>query len=342
MTKLKFDVSASDADKAVAGAGMSPQPGMYHAKIAEINERDGRGDDGRPDPDRPMLEVVYQIVKADKKANDKFKGSRVWSYLMLPGHPSYEQTVWKIDQFLQAVGVANKRKRKGTFDPEEHVDGDVTIVVRAGKNQNDEYRGEIAQVLQYDAETFGQSDSDDDDDEEVEVDDDDIEETEDEDVDEDADDEEEDADYSDWSLADLRAELESRGLDAVKGKAKMVAALEADDESDEEGDEDEDEEPDEDEEGEGTDYDELGVAELRKELADRGLSKAGPKSKLIERLVEDDESDDEDADEDDEEDEDEEPEPTPRKKATAKKATAKKTTARKGGKKRDGFPFDDE
>ena len=324
MTKLRFDVSASDPERAVAGAGLSPQPGMYHATIAEINERDGRGDDGKPDPDRPMLEVVYKMVKADKKKNDKFKGSQVWSYLMLPGHPSYDATVWKIDQFLQALGVATKRKRKGTFDPAQHVGDDVTVVIRAGKNQNDEYRGEIAQVLPYDEDTFGQAD-DDDDEEEIDTDEIEVEETED-----DVDEEEEEEDYSEWSLADLKAEIEARGLDAVKGKAKMVAVLEESDAEEEEPDADED-----DEEEEESEYDAMGVAELREELASRGLPKNGPKSKLIERLEEDDESGD-----DDEEEEEEEPEPAPRKKATAKKTTTrKKTTARKG--KRDGFPFDE-
>jgi hypothetical protein len=38
--------------------------------------------------------------------------------------------------------------------------------------------------------------------------------------------------YSEWSTADLKAEVENRGLDATGKKSALVAALEADDEED--------------------------------------------------------------------------------------------------------------
>lgn len=48
----------------------------------------------------------------------------------------------------------------------------------------------------------------------------------------DPDDEEDTPPYTEWSTADLKAELANRGLEATSKKADMVAALEADDEED--------------------------------------------------------------------------------------------------------------
>lgn len=234
MAKIKFDVSASDPDKAVRG-GLSPKPGLYVGKVAEINEKNSRGDDGQPDPDRPMLEVVYEVVDADKKPNKKFVGSRLWSYLMLPGHPSYEQTVWKMDQFVQAIGLASKRKRKGTLDTDAILDTLVEMNVRAGTNQNGDYRGEIASVLPYDEETFGQASDDDEEDEEY--DEEEIDELEEEEVDEDEEEEEPDEDEEDEDEEDEEEEDEDEDED-----------LEEEDEDEDLEDEDEDEEEEDEEE----------------------------------------------------------------------------------------------
>jgi uncharacterized membrane protein len=79
-----------------------------------------------------------------------------------------------------------------------------------------------------------------------------------------------------------------------------------DDEADEDAGKDEDEEPEAEESDDADGYDEMSVAELRKELRDRDLAARGARRVLIDRLREDDE------DEDDDEDEEEEPEQKPR------------------------------
>lgn len=248
MGKIKYDVSSSDPDKAKGGQRQSPRPGLYVAEIIEINETGARDQrSGKPDPDRPMLEVIFQITDADKEKNKKYEGSRMWHYPLLPGHPSFDQTAWKLDQFLQAIGVATKKKRKGSFDPDDFIGTEVALMVRAGKDQDKNYRGEIAAVMEYDEDTFGEDSDDDDDDE---MDDDDIEDREDDDEDEDEDDDEdgddddesdedEEESYEDWSVADLRAECVERGLSKTGKKSDLVARLEENDEEEEE----EEEEP---------------------------------------------------------------------------------------------------
>src|SRR4051794_15593206 len=169
MPKVKFDVSASDPSKAVSAQRQSPKPGLYVAEITEANLKDGRGDTGEPDPERPQLEMVYEMKKADKSKNEKYVGSRVWSYVMLPGHPSYDRTVWKLDQLLLATGLATTKKRKGSFDPDEMVGEEVVVNIRPDKNLNDEYRGQIGAVMAYDEETFGQEADDDGDEDEEDL-----------------------------------------------------------------------------------------------------------------------------------------------------------------------------
>lgn len=352
MTKVRYDVTDSDPDEAVKVRSFeSPKPGMYLMAVTEC-EVSGSGGD----PDKPMLRVVLEIEDADKKSNQQFVGNSMWYYPLLPGHPSYDGfPMQKTDQFLLAVGVASKRKRKGQFDTDDIVGVEIVGQVRAGKNQDGEYRGEIANVLAYDEDEWAaRKDSDtssDDDDEEYDEpampDDEDDEEPE---ADEAEEQDDEVTDYSSWSVADLKAEIDERGLDMPKGKAKMVAVLEDDDEENGGGAEEEEEEEAEEPEEEATDEEESdyaswSIADLKAELEERDLNARGTKPKLIERLEAN------DAGEDEEEEEEEEA-PAPRKKAAAKKptarkkATAKKPTASKrksstrGPKGSDGFPFE--
>lgn len=323
---IRYDVTGSDPDEAeqIQGDFESPRPGQYVAKILEMKKKGSGGD-----PKKPMLEVVFEMINADKKSNLSSVKSkaRMWYYLMLPGHPSFEPgafVVQKLDQFLLAIGVAGKKsKRKGTFDPDEHTDKEVGLVVRAGTNQEGEYRGEVASVFVYDPETFGQD---------VEDDDDDVSGLEDEDI-EVEDDEDGDVEpYEEWALADLRAELEARELDTKGKRAAMVERLEEDDASTEEEPEEESEEEEEDDEEEG-EYDSMSIKELRAELEARDLDVKGTKPTLISRL----EDNDENGGEDEAEEEEEEEETKPARRGARKPTARRKPTTRKG--KKDDFPF---
>jgi hypothetical protein len=99
------------------------------------------------------------------------------------------------------------------------------------------------------------------------------------------------ADWSAFTAAELKAELDSRGLPASGKKSDLVARLEEDDltaDFFEEGDlmeflEDEAETPAE-TAPDSVDYNTLTVAELKDELRQRGLRLSGKKSELVERL----------------------------------------------------------
>lgn len=294
MPKLKFDLSDQDPDESTkVVTRQSPRPGMYVCTILEINEKPSKSGAG------PQLEVILEVSDADKGSNKQFIGSRLWWYVMLPGHNAFDSTAWKLDQLLQSLGIATKKKRKGYFDPDKFVGEEVLVNVRGGKSQDGkEYRGEVSGVLAYDEDSWESGTDDEDDDEEYDEDDVEVvEEDEDEVVEED---EDEDVDEDDDEDAE-----------------------DAEDEDDEDA-EDEDEDGEE-EEG----YEAWSIKDLKAELVERELNPRGTKPTLIERL-EDDDGEEDDADVDEEEEEPEpEPEPKPRKRATAKKATAKKATAKK-------------
>lgn len=131
-------------------------------------------------------------------------------------------------------------------------------------------------------------------------------EDEDEDTDDDNGDDDEDEpedDYNDWSLPQLRAELESRDLEKSGRKPALVKRLEENDAGGDEDEDDDEPEDDDDNSDDGTiDLETMSLRELRalaKEngVATRGLDKDG----LIEAL-ESNEDDDEDEDDDDDED----------------------------------------
>lgn len=135
MTTVKFDVRSSDPDKAISG-GEQPPPGLYKAKIKELKTGYAKGDDGEPDKTRPRLEVVYELVG---KKNANFVN--LYDYLSFS-----EAAQWRLDQFLQAVGVASKSKRTGTFKTEQYLGHPVRIRVK-GETYNNEYRARVGQVM---------------------------------------------------------------------------------------------------------------------------------------------------------------------------------------------------
>lgn len=309
MTRIKYDLSEQDPDASVqVQTRESPKPGMYVATINEIKARDAQGD-----PDKPMLEVILEISDADKKANKKYAGARLWWYVMLPDHPSFADTAWKLDQLLQATGVATGRKRKGVFDPDSLVGQEVMVNVRGGKNQDGEYKGDVGAVLAYDEDSWGAEGSVDDEDESF--DEEELEDTEEEDLEEES---EGGMDYSTLSIKELRDEMESRDLDHDGlRKSDMVAVLEEDDElNEDEGaepdeEEEEDEEPDEPDEEEEED-DEPAPKARRKPAAKRATRKPAARKTAARK---------------------------PAAKRTGRKSAAKSTAGRRG--KRSDFPFDE-
>lgn len=236
MPKVKFDVSGSDPDKAASGSFEPPKPGVYKAKIAEL--KPGFTDN---DKTRPRLEVVVEIT--DKR----FLGSRLWDYISFG-----EASQWKLDQFLQAMGLADKKKRKGTFDTDLLLNKPLKVRVK-GETFNEEYRARLNAYISWDGEDDGS------DEEADETADEEVEEVEDEvEVEEEAEEVEEEPEEEGYDregrqtelmgvgdLKDLRKIMNEYGLSKeIKGRAKMIEAiLDHEEAAVGEGGEEEEEEP---------------------------------------------------------------------------------------------------
>lgn len=143
MAKVKFDVSGTDPTENAGKIFEDPIPGVYKAKVQACTSGFSKGDDGKPDRSRPRLEVVYEIT--DGKDNGKFRGSRVWDYVVFT-----EASQWRLDQFLLAMGISNNKKRKGEFDTDDIVGMPVKLRIAADQGTSvaaGDYRPRVKTVL---------------------------------------------------------------------------------------------------------------------------------------------------------------------------------------------------
>lgn len=154
MAKIKFDVGDVDLDDAASiGNFEEPKPGVYRAKVKEMNPGFSKDSTGKPDKDRPRIEVVFEVL------DDRYRGATLWSYLTFgEGFPKRKMT-----QFLIAFGIVKKgSKTAGEFDTNKIVNKTCMVRVKAGKNQDGEYRAEVGAVLPDTGESASDSSGDDD------------------------------------------------------------------------------------------------------------------------------------------------------------------------------------
>jgi hypothetical protein len=125
MAKLKFDLSDVEPGQDFD----TPIPkGVYKMKINEIVDAPSKSDGG------DMYTVELEVIGGD------WKGRRVWDYIKYNDDTSQ----WKLGQLLEALEVVSADgKRKGVFDPEDHIG---TIVVVRVKHETDEEYGTSAKV----------------------------------------------------------------------------------------------------------------------------------------------------------------------------------------------------
>lgn len=215
MGVIKFDVTDVDPDEAKGRP--VPRPGVYRAKIKECTHESPEGKDER-------LKIVVEISTGPSK------GYPMYEYINLES----EGTKWKLDQFLQALGLASDKKRTGQFDPAK-LKGKALQVRVKHETYNDEVRGRVGSFLPLADDKDEDPDADEDDqDPDDTVDEDgtndegggDEDETKDEGGDDDA---TPDDDYDSWSVPEIRAELKERELATNGGKAVLLKRLRADD-----------------------------------------------------------------------------------------------------------------
>jgi hypothetical protein len=125
MAKLKFDLSDVEPGQDFD----TPIPkGVYKMKINEIVDAPSKSDGG------DMYTVELEVINGD------WKGRRVWDYIKYKDDTSQ----WKLGQLLEALQVVSADgKRKGVFDPDEHIG---TILVVRVKHEDDEEYGVSAKV----------------------------------------------------------------------------------------------------------------------------------------------------------------------------------------------------
>lgn len=200
-----------------------------------------------------------------------------------------EAARWRFKELLEALGLPMKATLK-----ESDLVGKVCLAKLRAEDYEGEHQAKIARLMNLDDEEDLDEDELEDDDEDESDDDEDNEPDEDEDEPD-----EEETDYNEWSLVQLRAELEARVLETTGRKKALVERLEEYDSADESDDEEDDEDE------ETVDYESMSLRELRVAAKEAGIATRGlDKDALIEALEEEpDDEPDEDEDEDDESDE---------------------------------------
>ena len=130
MVKIKYDVSDSDPTRASAGPRELAPTGIHGARLIECNYREpGKDKAEGKDPD---LECIYEF-------EDNY--APVWDYVGLG-----ERAKWKLDQFLQAMGVASEDRRKGEFDTKDLISRKVQLRITRGQDLEGNYRPNVGGV----------------------------------------------------------------------------------------------------------------------------------------------------------------------------------------------------
>jgi hypothetical protein len=192
VTKIKHDVTNIEDT-----GGFEPPPiGLYRAEIVEAEDTvSSNGND--------MLALVLEL------RGGKFDGRKIWEYI------TYSSAMWRLKQLVKACGL----REKGGWDTDDVIGQEV--MVRLKHEQQDEQfgggvRARVNAILALPDDTEdleGSSNgSEAEDESEGDGDDDAIE------------------DYSELSLAELRAECQERGLKSAGPKKVLVQRLEKDDE----------------------------------------------------------------------------------------------------------------
>lgn len=109
--KIKYNVKGADHKANAEGGGEVTPKGVYIAELAEANLGYSKDDDGKPDKDRPRIECIWKpIAQADGSPLDK-NYMPVWDYVSFS-----DAAEWKLDQFLQSIGVDTESEEEGELD----------------------------------------------------------------------------------------------------------------------------------------------------------------------------------------------------------------------------------
>jgi hypothetical protein len=238
---------------------------VYRAKVRTV-------DGPKPSSSgNQMLEVIFDLTHdaAGKALNGSFMP--VWYYPLL-GADAHPVSKARTKEFMLALGLG----AKGTLDTEKLVGKAAQLRLKSDSDQDGDYRPKISKVM-------AMPEQDEAEEEEGEP-----------------DEGDDGLDLDSMTRAQLKALIKTEGLDVKVLKSMsdddirkaVVEAWPEDEEDEEEPDEDEEEEEDEEDEAEAEadddGYDDMTVADLKKELKERELKTNGARKVLIARLRADD------------------------------------------------------
>lgn len=302
---MKLKYNSSKVDRSKDGDLVPPQPGVYKMKIESCTY----------EKDKDRIVIVSRMLENDGEGHGK--GYGFWDYVPL-------DLDWKIDNWLQAIGVDTENRPEGEFDPKDFVAKTIMgrvvsdFYTKDGETEprySPRLRKPLPMTADDDEEGWDEDSELDEDVEEEEVEapaelpskDEVVE------MGELADDDDEDAmlglatvaqglgidpdEFATWSeLADAIVEKLPKPKPAKKAAAKKAAPAKktaakkaaAKPKPEPEPEPEEEEEEEESDSGADDDYDEWTVDELKEELEARELSPRGSKAALIKRLREND------------------------------------------------------
>lgn len=155
MGKIKIQVGKKDIEQAQSSGDFEQAPvGVYTAVLKSVEPGHAKGDDGKPDKDRPYLACVWQIDGTGRSGAKLEKGknySQLWDYVSFS-----EAAKWKMAQFALAIGLPIKNGAiSASIEIEEGKPGTiigsrVILSVRADKDLQGEYKASVRGVYPLD------------------------------------------------------------------------------------------------------------------------------------------------------------------------------------------------
>jgi hypothetical protein len=121
------------------GGGAAPllEPGDYRFRIVNATQKTAR------ESRNEMIEIEARVINSDGT-----EGRKIYDNLVFT-----EKALWKVDQFMAAIGVHPGEGREITIDAEDLIGREFRATVRISKDNKDRDRNEI------DAYLFGEEES---------------------------------------------------------------------------------------------------------------------------------------------------------------------------------------
>ncbi len=145
MAKVTFKIpKKAFEDAADQGDFEQAPPGLYVAKLTSCEPHQAKTD-GKPDPKKPSLECIYQIVGVGREGEKPpVRYSQIWDYVSLRDS---EDVHWKQAQFAASMGLGDGSKSVNVSkDPSEFVGTLVLLRVKKDKDQEGNYRAKAGWI----------------------------------------------------------------------------------------------------------------------------------------------------------------------------------------------------